>query len=166
MTAPSVDWESRFLRELRVELDSRKVPRRNDCCDGNRCHLILDLPFVCVSCDGNPLLRNHQGKRPDFLIAFHANEASRFHWVVIEMKSTWLDDGDVKRQLTAAFDLINEFTPPTPSSARLILLVLHTPKDRRVASIVSKIKSVPFRSGRVKILSLPCGSSLSYVLGY
>lgn len=156
--------ESLFLTEFRNQLDLRHIPQRDDCHDGNKCHLLLDCFYVCLSCDGTPLLEHHRGKRPDFLIAAHANPMLRIYWIVVEMKSTWVNDGAVERQLSAAKAIIDEFTPPIPSNAKLIRLLLHSKNDRRVASIVSKNRPVQFRGARVRILPMPCGTALSEII--
>jgi hypothetical protein len=109
------------------------------------------------------LFPDQQAKRPDFLIAAHDNVQSPFHWVIVEMKTRTVDGGDIERQLRAAIDVINAYTPPTPSNATFTLLVLHAAGRQRVSFEIDSRRPIRIRNGRVKILPLPCGSSLSDV---
>lgn len=154
---------SKFLARLLAELQRRAIATRDDCVVG-KCRLHLDVPFVCISCDDSGLFPEHTGKRPDFLIAAHRTDRDRFHWIVVEVKSKNVPR-KAPEQLRAAQAVIASLTPPAPSNALLVPLVLHERGAKNVSELAVRSRQKIRHHGKPRTaLARECGSRLSEIL--
>ena len=163
MAQQSSDQPADPIANLRGHLSEQKHHGMVERCrDGGRCHLVLDLASVCISCDATYLLAGHRGKRPDFFVAASRPTDDRFCWAIIEMKSGGMDIPDLQAQLQGGADCLEQSDLPTPKSCDVLPLVLRGRGGVRVSDRLRFDRyKVTYRGVKRTILIEHCGTTIS-----